>query len=112
MKDANMPTIEVTRRSFLRGALAISVVPLLPSLAFVPTIYGDGVRDDAPGLQALIDGKPFNVEGEGFTALEGWISGGNFRLERGLIIRKNTSNKPHIKIINTRFQCDFADPDE
>jgi hypothetical protein len=38
------------RRSFLKGVLALAVVPALPTLGLaLPTIYGDGVRDDWAG---------------------------------------------------------------
>lgn len=53
------------RRSFLGGSLALAgsllVVPVTKVLAAnpVPTIWGDGIHDDSPGLQALFDGEPF-----------------------------------------------------
>lgn len=79
-------SIELSRRSFLRGVLALSVTPALAKLPMLPTIYGDGVHDDLPGLQAMIDGEPFHIENGGFVASEGEISGGQFILSRTLRI--------------------------
>jgi hypothetical protein len=54
----------MNRRDFLKtmaGAAGVVIAPGIVSRAAawvtVPTIYGDGIHDDAPGLQALIDGK-------------------------------------------------------
>jgi hypothetical protein len=54
------------RRSFLRGTLALggtlAVAPVAAKILIppeLPIIWGDGIHDDAPGLQALFDGKPF-----------------------------------------------------
>jgi hypothetical protein len=59
--------MNISRRSFLGGAMVATALAALPALAKanVPTIYADGVQDDFPGLQAMIDGKPFRIAGEG-----------------------------------------------
>lgn len=61
-----MVNVDVTRRFFLGGALAVAAASVLPTtaLAFspVPVIVGDGIHDDADGLQAMFDGKPFRCE--------------------------------------------------
>ena len=31
----------------------------MPTIYGMPAIYGDGIHDDAPGLQAAFDGKPY-----------------------------------------------------
>ena len=91
--------MDVSRRSFLRGALTVAAASLVPVAAAkalglddVPTLWGDGVHDDAPALQALIDGKPFKIAGEGFIARNGaetaFIDGGDYALSNGLVFRK------------------------
>lgn len=78
------------RRSFLKGILSLSVVPLLPALPrFLPVIWGDGIHDDAPGLNALLADEAFEVERGGFTALDGVIRGGIFRLSAPLVIKRS-----------------------
>ena len=85
---------EITRRSFFGGALSISAVAMLPALALVdeiPEIYGDMVHDDTEGLQALFDGRPFKVNGDGFQASCDGIAilmGGTFLVSRTLHIGK------------------------
>lgn len=90
MHDAPSPT----RRTFLGGFLSVLAVAATGvDAATVPMIYGDGVRDDAPGIQAMIDGKPFRVlggESAAFIAESGKLAGGTFRLSRGLIISQRT----------------------
>lgn len=88
--------MDVSRRSFLGGALMIAAASLVPVAAFtnpVPILWGDGEHDDAPALQALIDGKPFEVAGSGFIA-RGFgdnyeLMGGKFLLGQGLHFRDN-----------------------
>lgn len=88
--------MDVSRRSFLGGALTVAAASLVPVAAFtdpVPVLWGDGEHDDAPALQALIDGKPFEVAGSGFIA-RGFgdsyeLKGGKFLLGQGLHFRDN-----------------------
>lgn len=62
--------VDVSRRLFLGGALAIaaaSIVPVADAEATtgpIPKIVGDGIHDDTEGLQALIDGRPVCIDGE------------------------------------------------
>jgi hypothetical protein len=55
----------LSRRSVLFGLIAAPIVVraglIMPVHSDVPWIVGDGVHDDAPGLQALIDGKRHRV---------------------------------------------------
>jgi hypothetical protein len=81
--------MDVSRRSFLRGVLSVAVVATAnPSivLASAPTIYADGIHDDAPGLQAMFDGKPFNVEGNVIAASNGILAGGCFMIGKTLVL--------------------------
>jgi hypothetical protein len=96
--------MDVSRRSFLRGALAVTAVAVSqPSLvlASVPTIHGDGIHDDHAGLQALIDGKPFRVAdeaGAAFQASSGIIQSGTFAIGETLRLRGE-----YIRINQCRF---------
>lgn len=100
------------RRFFLGGVLALSVAPVAAKVAlatdfFAPTsslpiIKGDGLWDDAPGLQALLDGEPFEVASEDFKAEEGLIRHGAFRISKGLVVRRGT-----IELRGNRFKADF-----
>lgn len=82
--------MDVTRRSFLRGALALTAVTIAPALpveASVPRIVGDGVHDDWAGLQAAIDGRPFECEGlvmQSPKVIE--INGGRFSISKTLTV--------------------------
>lgn len=80
--------MDISRRSFLGGAIAATVVAVSPALALanLPVIYGDGIHDDWAGLTAFFNGKPFVIEGEGFTASEGRLFGGRFLLSQTLHI--------------------------
>lgn len=54
------------RRNFLHGLLTVaaaSIVPLAAQDTDVPKIVGDGVHDDAPGINAAINGRPFSADG-------------------------------------------------
>jgi hypothetical protein len=87
--------MEVSRRSFLGGALALTAAAQLPSALYasVPLIYGDGVHDDTAGLQAALDGKPFKVVGKGVYIVDhkGFIhlQDGAFKLTDTLHIRRS-----------------------
>lgn len=85
--------MDVSRRSFLGGALALTAASSLPLKAFAlaPTIWGDGIHDDTAGLQAALDGKPFRVVGEGAFVIsrdgEVFIGNGTYRLTDTLRLR-------------------------
>ena len=90
--------MEVSRRSFLGGALALVAATQLPGKAFAsaPTLYGDGIHDDTAALNALLAGKPFRLAGNGVYAVnrEGYIflSGGMFRISNTIhVMRPNTT---------------------
>lgn len=74
--------MNLSRRSFLGGVMALTASTALPirgafALA-LPTIWGDGVHDDAPGLNALLQGLPFHVENDDVVAIDGMIRQGTF----------------------------------
>jgi hypothetical protein len=82
--------MDISRRSFLRGSLTVAAIAVIQptiALADVPTIYGDGIHDDASGLQALIDDQPFRVDGSVVQASRGVIRGGEFAIGKTLNIR-------------------------
>lgn len=82
--------MNVSRRSFLRGALtvgALSVLPAIPAFAErIPTLWGDGIHDDTQALQAFLDGKPVRVDGA-FIAVR---SGDGVRLSGGRFLVSDT----------------------
>lgn len=70
--------MNLSRRSFLGGALLI--VGAVSAVAR-PRIVGDGIHDDADGLNALIAGDPVNIETSGVRILERGkieLNGGRF----------------------------------
>jgi len=82
--------VNLNRRSFLGGALALAVTPVLaPLAASLPVIYGDLKHDDWAGLQAMMDGQSFRIEDEDVRASEGALQYGMFTLSRKLVIRRN-----------------------
>lgn len=77
----------MNRRNFLGGVLALTAMPFVPKIiGSLPIIYGDNIHDDWAGLQAMLDGKPFNVDAENIIAKEGELSNGRFIISRGLKI--------------------------
>lgn len=89
--------MELSRRSFLGGALVLAVATQLPGAALarseVPWLWGDGMHDDTAGLQAMLDGKPVYVvkDREVITAAEGQpisFSGGQYRISETIVFRR------------------------
>lgn len=82
----------LSRRSFLMGVFSLTVVAAsgVPSVADVPRIYADGGHCDADGLEALMEGRPFILENDAITAVEGLIRRGSFLLRRTLVARPKT----------------------
>jgi hypothetical protein len=81
-----------TRRSFLKGVLALGVASTLPLPSFgasLPIIYSDGIHDDTLGLNAMFAGEPFHVETEGIIAKNGVIRSGNFIISAPLIVGRD-----------------------
>lgn len=55
---------DLSRRSFLRGALTLVAVATLPAAVLaddLPMLFGDGVADDTAALNAMVRGLPFRT---------------------------------------------------
>lgn len=86
-------TPRLNRRWFLGGAMALVATPALAKLMPlatlpIPLIKGDGLHDDWEGLQALLSGTPFTVDGEDLIAQAGLIARGRFKISRGLTMSR------------------------
>jgi hypothetical protein len=76
--------MNMNRRSFLGGFLTLSVAAVVGiPVEAAPVIVGDGIHDDWAGLQAMLDGKPFRVDGNCYVAHDG-IIGGKLRFTKTL----------------------------
>lgn len=81
--------MNMNRRFFLKGAIALTAVTIVLPKLIVHRIVGDGLHDDAPGLNALLRGEPVSIEMEGIRlSPEGGcvIRGGNFLLSGPLYV--------------------------
>lgn|SRR5574343_681600 len=90
MADGGQEVIDTSRRSFLRGVLSLGAAAVvLPKVSFLPVIVGDGIHDDAPGLNALFRGEPVNILADGVRLLRNAanieLSGGKFALGSPLV---------------------------
>lgn len=74
-----MDMTDISRRFFLGGAISLvaatTFAPSISAMMNLPTIYGDGVRDDTSGLYALLHNEPctFNKEQIGVEKHEGIV---------------------------------------
>lgn len=51
----------IHRRSFLKGVLTVAAASFVPvHSSALPILYGDGVHDDAPALNALFNNRPYH----------------------------------------------------
>ncbi len=72
---------DLSRRSFLRGTLALAAVAATARYTFaLPVIKGDGRHDDTDGLTALFNGEPFVTENE---AIVDMVEDGSYIINRG-----------------------------
>jgi hypothetical protein len=80
--------MNLSRRTFLRGIITTTGALILPVTQAIPCILGDGIHDDGPGLNALINGRPVNILSEGTRILENGIikiSKGKFLIGETLV---------------------------
>jgi len=56
-----------------------------------PEIVGDGTHDDTAGIQALLDGKPYQDSGDFIKSVGGkiYVSGGRFRVSELIYMPDN-----------------------
>jgi len=84
-------SIDITRRSFLRGIVAVSATAVIANklpLPNCPILYSDGFHDDAPALNALLRGDEIKIESELVQITSGEfcaIKGGNFLINNTVI---------------------------
>jgi hypothetical protein len=107
--------MEMSRRFFLGGAITLiaaqTFVPSVELMANIPTIYGDGNRDDSGGLSALFSNEPvtFNKEQIGVESHEGIVfHNGNYAVSRTIVI----PDEAKIKIERATFIAKDLEPDQ
>jgi hypothetical protein len=99
----------MNRRNFLKVTLAAGIfasAPVVLTKALerrTPVIYGDGIHDDAEGLQAALDNKPFicssdrvQIETVGDTL---YIRNGYYLIGRTLHINRDNVYIAHCTIV-------------
>lgn len=59
--------MNLSRRSFLDGVIAVEPVDAPDA----PTVVGDGIHDDADGIEAMFSGQPVRINGETVIVHEG-----------------------------------------
>ena len=77
--------MKTTRRGFFKLIAGAAVIPVVAKADFVgrlPVIYGDGVHDDAAGLNALFRGEVVEFANAGMADSAGW-SGAVFQMPIG-----------------------------
>lgn len=85
--------MDMSRRSFLRGALVVSASAVLPLPALsapYPILYGDGIHDDTDALNALFRGDTVICENEAITIKKGdaiHLNGGTYRTTATIDVR-------------------------
>lgn len=83
----------LSRRSFIRGAISLIAVAASSKYTFAkPRIWGDGVHDDAPGLNAMFAGEDFVTSTDFIRDADvtgsAQINGGEFLLRSPLNLTK------------------------
>jgi hypothetical protein len=105
--------MELNRRGFLAGMLAAAAAPAIvraesmmrlyvPPQSIVPVLWGDGIHDDAPGLEALLNRREvrMNPLGRWADAQPGLICGGVFWVGRTIVLDQD----PTVIIKNCHFK--------
>ena len=92
--------MEMSRRFFLGGAISLiaaqTFIPSVEAMANIPTIYGDGKRDDSGGLGALFRNEPvtFNKEQIGIESHDGIVfHKGHFAIARTIVVPEEAKIK-------------------
>jgi hypothetical protein len=87
--------VELSRRSLLCGIASVAAVAVIPSIAVaalapnLPVLYGDGIHDDAPAIQAIVDHKPVMLGDGRLHPNDGpvpCLPVGNYRIDRSVTI--------------------------
>lgn len=99
--------MEINRRSAFLGLgsviLSLSTNALAAIPKHTPVIYGDDVHDDAPGLQAMIDGRPVVVKPDSgvtiFPDKSFYVDNGSFLLKSGI----KSNEGPAGQIYHSKF---------
>ena len=85
--------MEATRRELFRfGAGAVLTVAASRLIGpSSPVLWADGIHDDTQALQAMLDGKPFDIAAtaQGVVAIEGYLQGGTYLVSDTLHFRRN-----------------------
>lgn len=95
--------MDISRRTFLGGAIAVAGALALPKIAGMPTIYGDDIHDDWEGIDALFNGRPVKMLTEAIrVGPDGLVEmvGGSFRLSKTLDLSGSSTN---IRLIRSRL---------
>jgi hypothetical protein len=98
----------LSRRTFLRGALAVSAavtVPMALHMPLRPVLWGDGIHDDTDAFQAMIDREPVDIISDAVRLIRSEameISGGVFRLSKQIVFR----NSGYLKLSYIHFIVD------
>lgn len=103
--------MDATRRGFFRltaGAVALAAVPgPVKAKGNVPTIWADGIHNDAPGLNALIRGEVVEFADTRKAAGIGWrgtfldLGGYTYRCEDTVNFEHDNRTLAHMTIYST-----------
>jgi hypothetical protein len=80
------------RRSFLRGMVGLvgATVLVRPSgFLGLPTLWGDGITDDAPALNALLRGEPVHIVADTARVArqrQVFLNGGKFAIGSPIVV--------------------------
>lgn len=93
--------MQPTRRTFfklLAGAAAVVALPASTFIPDAPMVWGDGIHDDAPGLNALIRGDAVQFADPAMASKVGWrgnvfdFGGTTFRCEDSIVFNVDRNN--------------------
>ena len=109
--------VEISRRSFFRlavGAAAVVAVPIpLGDVARIPVLYGDGVHDDAEGLNALIRGEEVSFADPAMASRVGWrkgfldLGGVTFHVKTPVLVDSGRQPPIHLRNMDLSSGHDF-----